>query len=594
MGRMAQGIRNVKGDNVLVFIPRHEVPANKKVTYGNMICDFRPLKLEKSRVRLTVGGDRLDYLGNQSSPAASLLETKMLINSVISDVKNGARFMTMDLKDHFLQSQLSEPQYMRIHSKYFFEDIRKKYNIDNIIAKDDYVYCKIIKGMYGLKEAAMLARQKIIEILKPLGYSPDQHSPNIWNHNTRKTKFILCVDDFGIKYYSKEDAEHLKKALEQVYDVTTDYSGKNYCGLSLNWDYDAGHVDVAMPKFVEKALQKLQHIPPKKPQHQPHKHISPIFGQQQQFTTPPDETPYLTPKETRYIQSIVGSFLYYARAVDPTILPTINELGLSQAKPTENTRVKANQLLDYLYTHKFATLRYKASDMCLHVDSDAAYLVAPGAKSRIAGYYYLSSRYTPTDSTINPTPPLNAPVHVECKLLKHVVSSSAEAETGGIYANCQTSIPLRHMLEALDHPQLPTAIKTDNQTAGQFVNKTLKLKRSKSWDMRYFWLLDRVTQQQFYIYWDKGSNNHGDYFTKHWPANYHQEIRPRYILKGFHMNNSMSRDKVLATRVCSEPGYNPTDYLAKTESFMTHKPLDLNPNWEIISPSRYIFESNEI
>ena len=48
IGRMAQGIRNVKGNNVLVFIPRHEVPANKKVTYGNMICDFRPLKLEKN------------------------------------------------------------------------------------------------------------------------------------------------------------------------------------------------------------------------------------------------------------------------------------------------------------------------------------------------------------------------------------------------------------------------------------------------------------------------------------------------------------------------------------------------------------------
>ena len=48
IGRMAQGIRDVKGNDVLVFIPRHEVPANKKVTYGNMICDFRPLKLEKS------------------------------------------------------------------------------------------------------------------------------------------------------------------------------------------------------------------------------------------------------------------------------------------------------------------------------------------------------------------------------------------------------------------------------------------------------------------------------------------------------------------------------------------------------------------
>ena len=61
-----------------------------------------------------------------------------------------------------------------------------------------------------------------------------------------------------------------------------------------------------------------------------------------------------------------------------------------------------------------------------------------------------------------------------------MVSSSAEVETGGIYANFQTAIQLRHMLQALGHKQHPTAIKTDNKTAGQFVNKTLKLKRSKS------------------------------------------------------------------------------------------------------------------
>ena len=150
------------------------------------------------------------------------------------------------------------------------------------------------------------------------------------------------------------------------------------------------------------------------------------------------------------------------------------------------------------------------------------------------------------------------------------------------------------MLQALGHTQNPTAIKTDNKTAEQFVNKTLKFKRSKSWDMRYFWLLDRVTQQQFYIYWDKGSNNHGDYFTKHWPATYHQEMRPKYILKGFQMHITEPNWTVLPTRVCSEPGYNPTDHLAKTESFMTHKPLDMNPDGEIISSSRCLFESNNI
>ena len=115
----------------------------------------------------------------------------------------------MGLNDHFLQSTLTNPQYMRIHGKYFFQDIKEKYNIDKKIASDGYVYCKIIKGMYGLKEAAMLAREKIIEILKPLGYYPSLHAPNIWYHQTRRTEFISCVDDFGVKYYSDEDVDHL-------------------------------------------------------------------------------------------------------------------------------------------------------------------------------------------------------------------------------------------------------------------------------------------------------------------------------------------------------------------------------------------------
>ena len=56
-----------------------------------------------------------------------------------------------------------------------------------------------------------------------------------------------------------------------------------------------------MPKYVKKTLRKLQHIQQQKPQHQPHKHVAPIFGQQQQFTAPIDDTPFLSEKETRYV-----------------------------------------------------------------------------------------------------------------------------------------------------------------------------------------------------------------------------------------------------------------------------------------------------
>ena len=88
------------------------IPIHKKVTYASMVCNYRPLKEEKYRVRITVGGDRLPYHDDAGSPAADLLETKILINSTISDAKKGARFMCLDIKDHFLATPMDQPEYM--------------------------------------------------------------------------------------------------------------------------------------------------------------------------------------------------------------------------------------------------------------------------------------------------------------------------------------------------------------------------------------------------------------------------------------------------------------------------------------------------
>jgi len=162
--------------------------------------------------------------------------------------------------------------------------------------------------------------------------------------------------------------------------------------------------------------------------------------------------------------------------------------------------------------------------MVLHIDSDAAYLVAPKARSRVAGYFYLSDNPSKTSKPI-----FNGAIHVECKTLRHVVSSAAEAETAGVYHNAQVAIPIRIVLQALDHAQPPTPIKTDNSTANGFIHDNIHQRRSKSWDMRYYWLRDRQTQQQFLFFWDKGSNNDADYFTKHFAAKYHRVKRPRYV-----------------------------------------------------------------
>ena len=507
------------------FISKHKIPSHKKVTYANFVCDHRPLKEEKYRVRMTIGGDKLEYQHETASPAASLIETKLLLNSVISNAKDGARFFTMDLKDFFLQTVMDDPEFMRIHKRYLTDEIKEEYQTEQYTSNDDYIYYKIKRGIYGLKQAARLAYDLLKSRLKPHGYSPNPICPSLWTHNTRKTVFCLCVDDFGVKFYNKEDVDHLIQALKD-YKLTIDWKGENYCGLKLNWNYDQGWVDISMPKYVIQTLSKLKHPTPKKHVAAPHEWTKPAYGRKPQMA-PIDNTPPLPDEEKRRIQQIVGSFLYYARAIDSTILPALSKISTLQAHPTEATKKKTLMLLDYLASNPNAKLRYYASDMILHVDSDAAYLVAPHAKSRVAGYYYLGDLPSKKNKTVN------AAIMVECRYLKHVVASAAEAETGGLFHNCQNVIYLRRLLSILGHHQVPTPIKTDNSTAASFVKEMIKQKRSKSWDMRYHWIRDQQNQKIINVYWDKGENNNADYFTKHHVPCHHKRMRSLYL----HVNN---------------------------------------------------------
>ena len=116
----------------------------------------------------------------------------------------------------------------------------------------DYIYCEVKRSIFGLKQAAKLARDQLIKHLAPYGYYPTLQEPNIWAHKTKPTKFCLCVDDFGIKYFSKSDGEHLINALQTAYKITINKEGTDFCGLKLNWNYDKGFVDISMPKYVKK------------------------------------------------------------------------------------------------------------------------------------------------------------------------------------------------------------------------------------------------------------------------------------------------------------------------------------------------------
>jgi hypothetical protein len=194
------------------------------------------------------------------------------------------------------------------------------------------------------------------------------------------------VDDFAVKYVGRQHTDHLRNALLKTYELTTDWAGPVYSGMTLKWDYKHRTCDISMPGYVSNVLSKFQHDAPKHPQHTSHRYVTPVYGAKTQYATK-DETPPLTATKCLTIQKVTGSVLYYARVVDPTVLMPLNDIATEQTKATEKTQAATNQLLDYLATHLDATIRYHASDMILHIHSDASYLSVSNARSRLSGIF---------------------------------------------------------------------------------------------------------------------------------------------------------------------------------------------------------------
>ena len=192
----------------------------------------------------------------------------------------------------------------------------------------------------------------------------------------------------GIKK-NKDDLDHFLGSLEKHYEYHFDPTGSHYIGLSLNWDYPNQTVELSMPKYVDKLLHRIGHPKPKSPQLSPHEYLPYIVGEKgaRQYAALEDHSPPLDAKQTTHVQSVVGGLLYYARAIDHTILPALSTISTMQARPTANTLKKINRLPDYVATFPHVCLRYRASNMILHTDSDAAYLVEQKAKSRAAGFH---------------------------------------------------------------------------------------------------------------------------------------------------------------------------------------------------------------
>ena len=159
--------------------------------------------------------------------------------------------------------------------------------------------------------------------------------------------------------------------------------------------------------------------------------------------------------------------------------------------------------------------------MVLAVHSNAGYLNEPEARSRAGGHFFLS--------TTAAIPPKMEPFYNVAQIIKNVMSSATEAELGALFIMAREAVYIQTILKEMGHKQPATPIQTDNSTAEGVVNSKIQPKRTKAMDMRFYWLRDRETREQFRFFWRAGKLNLADYWTKHHPAMHHKNMRNKFL-----------------------------------------------------------------
>jgi hypothetical protein len=170
------------------------------------------------------GGNRVHFPGDAGTPTADLLTVKLLLNSIISTPN--AKFMTMDIKDFYLNTPMAQYEYMQLRIAAMPEDVIAHYKLTDIATHDGYIYCKIQKRMYGLPQAGIIAQQLLKKRLKAHGYHQSTITPGLWKHDTRPISFSLVVDNFGVKYVGEENAQHLLDTVQKYYEYSCNWEGE--------------------------------------------------------------------------------------------------------------------------------------------------------------------------------------------------------------------------------------------------------------------------------------------------------------------------------------------------------------------------------
>jgi hypothetical protein len=130
-------------------------------------------------MQLTVGGDRINYPHDVSTPTEDATTAKCVINSTISTP--GAKCMCFNVKNFYLRTPMDWYEYMWLPMEIIPEEIMSEYDLHKLV-HNNQVYLEVRKGMYGLPQAGILVNKLLTKLLATKEHRSCRHTPGLWKH----------------------------------------------------------------------------------------------------------------------------------------------------------------------------------------------------------------------------------------------------------------------------------------------------------------------------------------------------------------------------------------------------------------------------
>ena len=156
--------------------------------------------------------------------------------------------------------------------------------------------------------------------------------------------------------------DHFINTLTALYQVKINWDGTKYLGMNIAINRAERHVTLTMPKYIDRLLCKVR---PEgvKGSKTPATHTASNYANPGAQKATVDNSALASEDDKKLLQRVVGTLLYYSRAVDPSICTAVHQLGSVQSKPSQNDMRKMDKLLQYVSKHRNIGIRFYAAHL---------------------------------------------------------------------------------------------------------------------------------------------------------------------------------------------------------------------------------------